>query len=73
MKPDGSVEVCLVLDFPAVISMIENQISFALQIISLICLSLTFMTYSIFPELRNLPGVNLMSLTFATLTAQVTG
>jgi hypothetical protein len=39
--------------------------------ISLICLILTFITYSLFKALRTLPGMNMMSLVFSLFCAQL--
>ncbi|XP_069121319.1 uncharacterized protein [Argopecten irradians] len=41
------------------------------NIISLICLFLTFITYCLFPAMRSLPGMNNMSLVFAMFFAQL--
>ncbi|OWF39941.1 uncharacterized protein LOC110464396 [Mizuhopecten yessoensis] len=41
------------------------------NVISLVCLFLTFITYCVFPAMRSLPGMNNMSLVFAMFFAQL--
>lgn len=55
----------------SLLNIVEVYLSFVLQLISVACQAVTMITYAIFPELRNLPGVNLMSLNLNMFIAQV--
>ena len=66
------VVVCVEFSFNMQVYWAEVLLSQCLQISSTICLGITFITYLIFAELRNLPGVNMMSLTLSYLVSQVT-
>ncbi|XP_060064317.1 uncharacterized protein LOC132544700 [Ylistrum balloti] len=48
-----------------------NITTLVCNIISLVCLFLTFITYCLFPVMRSLPGMNNMSLVFAMFFAQL--
>ena len=50
---------------------IDRYISFILNLLSITSLLITLITYIIFKELRNLPGLNLMCLAFSILTSRV--
>ncbi|XP_033732606.1 probable G-protein coupled receptor Mth-like 2 [Pecten maximus] len=45
--------------------------TFVCNVISLVCLLITFITYCLFPTMRSLPGMNNMSLVFAMFFAQL--
>jgi len=49
----------------------EAYLSLILNILSVVLLTLTVLTYLLFPELRNLPGCNLLCLAISTLVSQV--
>ncbi len=51
---------------------VEAWLSFILTIISMLCLTATLVTYCLFSELRNLPGLNLMALATCILAYQLT-
>lgn len=51
---------------------ILGNVSFACSVLSLVALLLTFVTYSILPKLRTLPGKNTMALVFHLFLAQLT-
>ena len=46
-------------------------ISFTLNLISIVCLTATLVTYILFKQLRNLPGLNLMCLAASILLTRV--
>ena len=50
---------------------IDTYLSLVVTTVSSACLILTLMTYCLFDELRNLPGLNMMSLSFDTLSYQL--
>ncbi|XP_054711060.1 uncharacterized protein LOC129220656 [Uloborus diversus] len=50
----------------------QALVSYILSWISIIALSIVFITYTIFPKLRNLPGCNTMNLTFCLICMQIT-
>ena len=50
---------------------IQRVLSFIGQIISLIALAIHFITYMLFPSLRNLPGKCIMNLVFALFVAHL--
>ncbi|KAK7093264.1 hypothetical protein V1264_007050 [Littorina saxatilis] len=49
----------------------EGYLTAVLGRVSIVALSSVLLTYFLFPKLRNLPGVNTMSLTFALFLAEV--
>lgn len=49
----------------------EGYISFSLGIISIVVLAAVIVTYSIFEKLRNLPGLNTMSLTISLFLGEL--
>jgi hypothetical protein len=69
------VEVCLgtYMDdsMNDLLHMAEAYLSLILNVVSVLLLFLTVLTYALFPELRNLPGCNLMCLAISTLVSQV--
>jgi hypothetical protein len=69
------VEVCLAFyrdtSLGSLLDMAETVLSLVLNIISILLLFLTILTYALFPELRNLPGCNLMCLAVSTFISQV--
>jgi hypothetical protein len=71
------VEVCLAFyqdnGTPDLVSWVEAVLSFVLNLVSILLLGLTLLTYAIFAELRNLPGCNLMCLALSTFVSQVGG
>jgi hypothetical protein len=73
--PEGLVEVCLAFyrdtSLGSLLDMAETVLSLVLNIISILLLFLTILTYALFPELRNLPGCNLMCLAVSTFISQV--
>lgn len=74
MLPESKVATCVAIPpAPPFLAMdaFEAYLSFTLTIVSIICLILTLITYSIFSELRNLPGLNLMALAYTTASYQV--
>ena len=60
---DGSIQDLLHLA--------EAYLSLILNVVSVLLLFLTILTYALFPELRNLPGCNLMCLAISTFMSQV--
>ena len=48
----------------------HNIFSYVFTMTSLLCLLVTFTTYCIFPDLRTVPGKNIMSLCFSLFVAQ---
>ena len=70
----GTVRVCLhgvINSFGQMFYTIDRYISFILNLLSITSLLITLITYIIFKELRNLPGLNLMCLAFSILTSRV--
>lgn len=55
---------------PSLTYKISSWFSLIANVISLICMILTLITYSLFPDLRNIPGWNLINLTLALSLAQ---
>ena len=49
----------------------EGYLTAVLSRVSIVALFSVLLTYCLFPRLRNLPGVNTMSLTFALFLAEV--
>ena len=49
----------------------ESYLSLVLTTISITSILITLLTYSLFSELRNLPGLNLMALCITLLAYQV--
>ena len=49
----------------------DRIISFTLNLISIVSLTATLLTYITHKQLRNLPGLNLMCLTFSILVSRV--
>ena len=49
----------------------ESYLSLVLTTISIVSILITLLTYSLFSELRNLPGLNLMALCITLLAYQV--
>ncbi len=49
----------------------ESYLTFICLVLSLVCLFLVIQTYLIFPELRNLPGKNLLNLTMSLFLGQL--
>ena len=78
---NSTISVCLPLKDRfnrAKIIYIRNTTSYALQIltliglsISIICLILLLVTFGLFQELRTVPGMNLMNLSFSMLLSQL--
>lgn len=50
---------------------IAGWVSFISTVISLIFMFITFITYLLFKQIRNLPGWNIISVTFALIIAQI--
>ncbi|CAC5402819.1 unnamed protein product [Mytilus coruscus] len=72
---NGTVRICvdtlLSLKEPNVpIDKVMSAIMTTATIISMICLSATFITYCLFPSLRSVPGKNNMSLVFSLFCLQ---
>ncbi|RNA36610.1 G- coupled [Brachionus plicatilis] len=55
---------------PSLTHKISSWFSLAANLISLFCMILTLITYSLFRDLRNIPGWNLINLTLALSIAQ---
>ena len=53
------------------LSVVHALFSFVCTCFSLLCLAITFMTYSLFKCIRTLPGINNMNLTITLFGAQV--
>ena len=73
-QPDGSLAICFNPDdynIPTVI-LIESYLSTALTCISLVAMILTIITYLLFVELRNLPGLAILNLCISTFFFQLT-
>ena len=71
VKDDG-VDLCIWIPNFIFPDPVEAWLSFILQLLSIGCLFITLFTYSVFTQLRNLPGLNLMALATVTLLYQVT-
>ena len=71
---NGTVLVCLhgrIADSGGAFNAFDTIISFTLNLISIVCLTATLVTYILFKQLRNLPGLNLMCLAFSILLSRV--
>ncbi len=66
------VETCIWVPPFLISDIVEAYLSFVLTTLSMICLAATLVTYAMFSQLRNLPGLNLMALAACTLAYQVT-
>jgi hypothetical protein len=52
---------------------LDIYISFTLNLLSVLSLAATLITYALFKELRNLPGLNLMCLAATIFVSRVSG
>ncbi|XP_059085608.1 uncharacterized protein LOC131882478 [Tigriopus californicus] len=70
---NGDIETCVDIWMPPFLmtDLVEAYLSLILTSTSALCLLITLLTYSLFSELRNLPGLNLMGLALSTFTYQV--
>ncbi len=75
---DGQIYMCIsetsskiIRWIPADSLLVESYLTFACFILSLFCLFLVIQTYLVFPELRNLPGKNILSLSVSLFLAQL--
>lgn len=72
---NGLVEVCMAFydasSLSSLLDLAEAYLSLLLNLVSVVLLSLTVLTYCLFSELRNLPGCNLLCLALSTLVSQV--
>jgi hypothetical protein len=68
---EDGVEMCIWIPPFILEDPVEAYISFILLLISLTCLFITLVTYCLFSELRNLPGLNLMALAATTFAYQL--
>jgi hypothetical protein len=77
---DGKIRVCLddLLDKPGtsrsvtLLQTVYKTVDNVCTILSLVCLSVTFVTYCLLPDIRNIPGYNNMNLIFSLFWAQFT-
>ncbi len=65
------METCIWIPPFLTSDVVEAWLSFIVTVISMVCLAATLLTYLVFSELRNLPGLNLMALATCTLAYQV--
>ena len=71
---NGTVRVCVhgvINKYGSLFYSIDQYISFILNMISICSLIITLITYFLFKELRNLPGLNLMCLASSIFTSRV--
>ena len=71
---NGTVEVCVhgrAPTYDAMFDFCDRIISFTLNLVSIFSLTTTLITYILFKELRNLPGLNLMCLAVSILISRV--
>ena len=71
---NGTIEVCVhgrAATYDAMFDVIDRIISFTLNLVSIFSLTTTLITYLLFKELRNLPGLNLMCLAVSILISRV--
>ena len=70
---EDGVETCVNIWVPPFMTsdLVEAYLSLILTTLSIVCLLITLITYFIFDELRNLPGLNLTALAFTTMAYQV--
>ena len=74
MTDNGTVVVCVhgrIANTGGAFNTFDTIISFTLNLISIVCLTGTLITYILFKQLRNLPGLNLMCLAFSILLSRV--
>ena len=71
---NGTIRVCLhgvINKFGSLFYHIDRYISFIFTMVSICAVFATLITYFLFKELRNLPGLNLMCLAFSIFTSRV--
>ena len=75
---DGQIFMCIPEVTPKIInwvpsdsSVVESYLTLTCFILSLTCLFLVILTYLLFPELRNLPGKNVLSLSISLFMLQL--
>ena len=75
---DGNIFMCIRENPPTLILLqlgdslfIKTYLTLICLVLSIVCLFLVIQTYLIFPELRNLPGKNLLSLSISLFLVQL--
>ena len=74
VQENGTVMVCVhgrTMGYEAAFDLCNVIISFTLNLISIFSMTATLITYILFKELRNLPGLNLMCLTVSIFVSRV--